>query len=162
MIAVDAQGPCHRIGDRQYSTFRVGTLLLGLEVADVQEVLRYQRMTEVPLSPPTVRGLLNLRGQIVTAIDLRTRLDRDDTGVQRPMNVVVRTTSGPVSLLVDQICDVLELGDDTYEPPPPSDEPALAELVVGVHKLDEGVLHVIDAQRATQVGAAAADIRGEI
>ena len=145
-----------RTGQRQYSTFRVGTLLLGLDVAGVQEVIRYQRMTPVPLCPPAVRGLLNLRGQIVTAVDLRIRLGREQGAADRPINVVVLTRHGPVSLLVDQICDVLELGDDTYEPPPHSDEPALAELVTGVHKLEGRVLHIIDAERATQVGSRAA------
>ncbi len=108
-------------------------------------------MTPVPLSPPVVKGLLNLRGQIVTAVDLRTRLDREEGAIERPMNVVVLTSQGPVSLLVDQICDVLELGDDTFEPPPPSDEPALRDLVTGVHKLEGRVLHIIDAERATHV-----------
>ena len=104
---------------RQFCTFSVDGLLLAIDVLEVQEVIRYQEMTRVPLAPPVVRGLINLRGQIVTAIDLRRRLGlppaADD---QRPMNVVVRTDDGAVSLLVDEIGDVIELGNQKLERPP--------------------------------------------
>ena len=86
----------------------------------VQEVIRYQAMTRVPLAPTVVSGLINLRGQIVTAIDLRRRLGLAgpaDEGLH-PMNVVVRTDDGAVSLLVDEIGDVVEVTDDAFEPPP--------------------------------------------
>ena len=62
-------------GKKQFSTFVVDRLLFGVEVEKVQEVIRYQEMTRVPLAPPVVKGLINLRGQIVTAIDLRRRLE---------------------------------------------------------------------------------------
>ena len=97
---------------RQFCTFSVNDLLLAIDVLEVQEVIRYQDMTRVPTAPPVVRGLINLRGQIVTAIDLRRRLGLPPAGDdQRPMNVVVRTDDGAVSLLVDEIGDVIELGD---------------------------------------------------
>jgi purine-binding chemotaxis protein CheW len=87
---------------KQFCTFFLNDLFFGVEVLQVQEVLRCQPMTRVPLSPPTVRGLINLRGQIVTALDLRHRLElpERDAGSQ-PMNVVVRSDDGAVSLLVD-------------------------------------------------------------
>src|SRR5258707_7171057 len=82
----------------------------GLDVLKVQEIIRYQEMTSVPLAPPVVRGLINLRGQIVTAIDLRRRLElRDRPNDELPVNVVVQTDDGAVSLLVDEIGDVLEV-----------------------------------------------------
>ncbi len=104
---------------KQFCTFCVEDLLLALDVLEVQEVIRFQEMTRVPTAPAVLRGLINLRGQIVTAIDLRRRLDlppADDD--RRPMNVVVRTDDGAVSLLVDEIGDVLELDERSCEPAP--------------------------------------------
>src|SRR5438132_562711 len=103
-------------GRKQFATFFLESLFLGVEVLKVQEVIRYQEMTRVPLAPAMIQGLINLRGQIVTAIDLRRRLQLPPrTDGRLPMNVVVRTDDGPVSLLVDSIGDVVELQDDAYE-----------------------------------------------
>src|ERR1700746_2142964 len=91
-------------------TFILDGLYFGVDVLKVQEIIRYQEMTRVPLAPPVVRGLINLRGQIVTAIDLRRRLELTDRPAdQLPINVVVHTDDGAVSLLVDEIGDVLEV-----------------------------------------------------
>src|SRR5215813_3657652 len=95
---------------RQFCTFHVGNLFLGIEVQQVQEVIRYLEMTRVPLAADAVMGLINLRGQIVTAIDLRRRLQIAPRPFdEQPMNVVVRDGENAVSLLVDRIGDVLEL-----------------------------------------------------
>lgn len=141
---------------RQFSTFRVGDLYLGVEVLKVQELIRGQQMTRVPLAPPIVRGLINLRGQIVTAIDLRVRFGlppRQDAG--DVMNVVIRTDETAVSLLVDEIGDVVEASDDQFEAPPHTMSGALGTLVVGVYKLTTGLLLVIDPAAAVAVGASA-------
>jgi purine-binding chemotaxis protein CheW len=102
---------------KQFCTFYIDEVLFGVEVLDVQEVLRYQDMTEVPLAPTEIRGLINLRGQIITAIDLRGRMQlpprADD---QEPMNIVIRTNGEVVSFLVDSIGDVLEVEDEVFEP----------------------------------------------
>ena len=99
--------------NRQFCTFFLDGLFFGVEVSKVQEVIRYQEMTRVPLAPPVVQGLINLRGQIVTAMDLRRRLELSERPVgQLPTNVVVQTEDGPMSLLVDEIGDVLEVADD--------------------------------------------------
>src|SRR6266851_5692622 len=104
---------------RQFCTFLVDNLFLGIEVRQVQEVIRYQEMTRVPLAAPVVQGLINLRGQIVTALDLRRRLELADRPAgQLPMNVVMRTTEGATSFLVDRIGDVLEVDENAFEPPP--------------------------------------------
>ena len=103
----------------QYSTFFVADLFFGVDVLRVQEVLRFHQMTRVPLAPGVIEGLINLRGQIVTAIDMRRRLQlpaREDN--QTPMNMVVRTEDGAVSLLVDEIGDVLDVDSATFERPP--------------------------------------------
>jgi len=124
-------------------------MFFGVEVPEIQEVIRYQRMTTVPLAPPEVSGLINLRGQIVTAIDLRRRLgipDRDADS--RPMNVVVRTDDGAVSLLVDEIGDVLEVDASSYEHAPDTLDDAHRELIRGVHKLDGRLLLILDTAKA--------------
>jgi purine-binding chemotaxis protein CheW len=137
----------------QYSTFLVGGYYFGVDVLQVQEVLRFQEMTRVPLANPTIEGLINLRGQIVTAIDMRRRLRLPcRTAEDAVMNVVVRTEDGPVSLLVDEIGDVIETGADTFEQPPDNLDPAVRDLVRGIHKLDGRLLLVLDAAETLQLG----------
>ncbi len=118
----------------------------------VQEVIRYQEMTSVPLAPATVEGLINLRGQIVTAIELRRRLGLPARAEGRlPMNVVVRTDEGPLSLLVDEIGDVVEVQDDQYESAPETLTGRVGDLVTGVYKLAERLLLVLDVEQAVAV-----------
>ena len=134
----------------QYGTFTVDGLLFGVEVRRIQEVIRAQTMTRVPLAPEVVGGLINLRGEIVTAIDMRRRLGlpaREGSG--ESMNVVVRTGTGaPASLLVDQIGDVVEVSADSFETPPAHLDPAARALIRGAHKLDAQLLLVLDIDRA--------------
>jgi purine-binding chemotaxis protein CheW len=143
--------------ERQFATFYLADLLLGVEVEKVQEVLRYQEMTPVPLASSVVQGLINLRGQIVTAIDLRRRLDLEERPAgKRPTNVVLRTDDNPVSLLVDEIGDVLQIGDEIFEAPPETIRGVARELIRGVYKLDGRLLLVLDTERAMSVGGAQA------
>ena len=140
---------------KQFCTFFVNGLFFGVEVLKVQEVIRYQGMTRVPLAPATIQGLINLRGQIVTAIDLRRRLElppRDDE--QLPMNVVVRSDDGAVSLLVDEIGDVVEIQDDIYEHPPETLKGVARELVLGVYKLKEQLLLILDTEKTVTLTSA--------
>ena len=130
---------------RQFSTFWVDGLFFGVEVDQVQEVIRYQEMTRVPLAPSVVSGLINLRGRIVTALELRRRLQLHERPAgQLPMNVVVRTEDGGISLLVDEIGDVLEVEQEAFEPPPESLRGETRELIHGVYKLDGRLMHVLD------------------
>ena len=141
---------------KQFCTFFVNDLFFGVEVLKVQEVIRYQAMTRVPLAPVTIQGLINLRGQIVTAIDLRRRLEqpaRDDERL--PMNVVVRSEDGAASLLVDEIGDVVEISDDIYEPPPETLKGVARELVQGVYKLKERLLLILDTEKTVSLTNAA-------
>ena len=136
----------------QFATFTLDGLHFGVEVLKVQEVLRHQPMTRVPLAPPVVEGLINLRGQIVTALDLRRRLTLSPRGNgDLPMNVVVRTADGVVSLLVDEIGDVVEVGDAEFEPAPERLKAELTSLVTGVYKLKGHLLLVLDVERAVDV-----------
>lgn len=135
----------------QYCTFWVGGLFLGIDVLKVQEVLRPQPTTRVPLAPPTIRGLLNLRGQIVTAIDLRKKLALPErTASEPPMNVIIRTDEGPVSLDVDEIGDVIELPVEDRERPPDTVQGERRELVTSVYKLADQLMLVLDTDKATQ------------
>ena len=139
---------------QQFSTFYLDGHYFGIEVRKVQEVIRYQEMTNVPLAPTEIRGLINLRGQIVTAIDLRRRLEMPDREDDRlPTNVVVRTEEGSVSLLVDEIGDVIEVEDDRFEQPPDTLQGVGRSLILGAYKLDGRLLMVLDTGRV--VGAAA-------
>lgn len=139
---------------RQLCTFYLQKLLFGVEVEKVQEVIRYQEMTRVPLVPEVVRGLINLRGQIVTAVDLRRRLGMSERPAdQLPLNVVARTDDGPVSLLVDEIGDVLEVSDEAYERAPENMSPEQKQMVEGVYKLEHRLLLVLNVHRALEVGA---------
>ena len=136
----------------QFCTFYVDGLFFGVDVLRVQEVIRYQEMTRVPLASPVVSGLINLRGQIVTAIDLRRRLVLSDRAPdQLPMNVVVRTDDGAVSLLVDEIGDVLEIDPTTYERPPETLTGVARELVRGVYKLKDRLLLIIDTEQTVDL-----------
>jgi purine-binding chemotaxis protein CheW len=133
---------------KQFCTFFLNGLFFGVEVLKVQEVLRHQPMTRVPLASSTVRGLINLRGQIVTALDLRRRLELPDRGEEvNPMNVVVRTNDGAVSLLVDEIGDVVEMADENFERPPETVTGVARELVHGVYKMKERLLLVLDTEK---------------
>jgi len=132
----------------QFCTFFVRGLFLGVEVTCIQEVIRYQPLTVVPLTSMVIAGLMNLRGQIVTAIDLRHRLGLPsrDPGV-RPINVVVRTAEGPVSLLVDEIGDVIEVEHGAFERPPDTLSGEARGLIRGAYKLKGRLLLVLDVAR---------------
>ena len=106
----------------------------------------------MPLAHSVVRGLINLRGQIITAIDLRARLGMDELpDGQMPMNVVVRTEEGVVSLLVDKIAEVLEVSEDTFERPPDTIDEITRELVLGVYKLENKLLLILDTERTVRM-----------
>jgi purine-binding chemotaxis protein CheW len=132
----------------QYCTFTLDGLYFGVDVLKVQEVIRYQEMTRIPGAPAVVSGLINLRGQLVTALDLRQRLQlQQRPDGQLPMNVVVRTEEGATSLLVDEIGDVIELDDSTHERPPETIDAVTRDVVRGVHKLEGRLLLVLDIER---------------
>jgi len=133
---------------KQFCTFYLGDMFLGVEVREVQEVIRPQKMTPVPLASDVIRGLINLRGQIVTAIDLRKRL-----GITTPpthshqMNVIVKTDDGIASLLVDEIGDVIEVRSDDFEAPPETLPSAARDLLLAVVKLKTQLLLTLDTRK---------------
>jgi purine-binding chemotaxis protein CheW len=143
---------------QQFCTFYIQGLLFGVEVETVQEVIQHQEMTGVPLAPEVVAGLINLRGQIVTAIDLRRRLGvRDRPADELPMNVVVRTGDGAVSLLVDEIGDVVEVEQRDFEEAPDTLACTSRELIRGIYKLKKELLLILDTQRSVNISALASE-----
>jgi purine-binding chemotaxis protein CheW len=131
------------------ATFTVGELLLGIEVEFVQEVIGHQDITAVPLAAYAATGLINLRGEVVTAIDLRGRFGLPPrTDGAEPMNVVVRVEGELVSLLVDSIGDVVDVIAAQFEEPPETVSGVGRELVLGAYKRADGLLLALDVARA--------------
>lgn len=136
------------------ATFSLGTFHFAVDVLDVQEVVRFQSPTRVPLAPAEFEGLINLRGQIVAAIDLRRRLGlaaRDPR--TSPMNVIVRRGSDVLSLLVDEVGDVVEVHEADFEEPPVTLAGEVREALTGVYKLARGLLLVLDVERVWDLQA---------
>jgi purine-binding chemotaxis protein CheW len=138
-------------GDQQLCTFYLDGHLFGVPVERVQEIIRFQHMTRVPLAPPTICGLINLRGQVVTAIDLRRKLGMAERSTDKqPINVVVRCDDGAVSFLVDEIGDVQAVDESTFEPPLNTLPDQLRQVIHGVFKLQERLLLILDAEKVME------------
>ena len=120
-----------------YCTFFLDDLFLGIDVLKVQEILLYQEMTRIPLADPVISGLINLRGQVVTAMDLRLRLGLTERSQEElPMNVIVQNHGDTVSLLVDEIGDVVEVEDSAFDPPQrPSKAPFASSSVASTSSM---------------------------
>jgi purine-binding chemotaxis protein CheW len=136
----------------QLATFTLGDRLYGVGVERVQEVLRSQARTRIPLAPPAIAGLVNLRGQVLTAIDLREQLGLPPRPEgKEPMVVVIRVGTEPVSLLVDSIGAVVDVEPDTFEQPPDTLSGPSRELILGAYKLPDRLLLALDVDRAVAV-----------
>lgn len=145
----------------QYCTFWVDDLYFGVEVEHVQEVLRGQSMTPVPKAPEAVLGLINLRGQIVTALDLRSRLGLPAVSGEQPqMNVILRSRGEVVSLVVDRIGDVIDTGGLSLQPAPSNLPGEVRAVLNGVLTLSEAILLVVDPHRAVELPADLAPTNG--
>jgi purine-binding chemotaxis protein CheW len=141
----------------QFATFAVDKLWFGIEVPRVQEVLRYQEITRVPRAQGAIEGLINLRGQIVTAIDMRRRFGLPSRPAgSSPMNMVVRSDDGAVSLLVDEIGDVLDVEASSYEPSLETVAPSIRTLTSGMYKLEDRLLLCLETRKVLDVGTAQA------
>jgi purine-binding chemotaxis protein CheW len=144
----------------QCCTFYVNGAFFGVDVLRVREVLRYQRMTPVPLAPDTIEGLINLRGEIVTAIDLRKMVQPTRGFVRKnenPMNVVVRIDSNVVSLLVDEIGDVISIEPENLEEPPNTISESTRKLVDSVYKIKDKLMLILNVDETIQTQAELAD-----
>ena len=139
---------------KQYVTFRVGSLCFGVDVAQAKEIIKYQSMTPVPLAPSFVRGLINLRGQIITAIDLRALLEMEPAPAgMRPMNVVIQIGTEVISLLVDRVGDVIDMEASWFEPTPETLSPRISSLITGLFKLKKELVLVLDGSACIEKGS---------
>ncbi len=140
----------------EYVTATIGGQLFGLPILRVQDVFLPERLTRVPLAPPEIAGVLNLRGRIVTLIDMRIGLGltpREDGGPA--MAIGVESQGESYGLLIDAVGEVLKLDDAAREPNPVNLDPRLARVCVGVHRLDGELLMVVDVDRALDVSVKA-------
>ena len=141
---------------REYVTAVIGGQLFGLPILRVQDVFMPERLTRVPLAPPEISGVLNLRGRIVTLIDMRCRLGMPArAGDAPPMAIGVESRGESFGLLIDSVGEVLELDDAGREPNPINLDPRLARMSLGIHRLDGQLLMLIDVERVLDIGTTA-------
>ena len=137
----------------QLATFFLGGELFGINALQVQEILSYQEITTVPLAPEYVRGLINLRGQIVAVIDLRRRLGFEQLA-EKPMgmNLIVNSDEGPMGLLVDQIGNVVDIHGDRLKSPPGTIRGVAVHYIQAVCQLEAELLIVLDLDSILELG----------
>jgi purine-binding chemotaxis protein CheW len=135
---------------RQFATFIVDGRLYGIDVRKVQEVTRPLQVTIMRSAPPCIKGLINLRGQIATAVGLRDlfSLSTDDSAGK--MTVVCRVEDVLLSLLVDKIGDVVEVTEANYEPSPQTISPSIRTFMQGVYKTDKAIISIISLENILQ------------
>ena len=138
---------------KEYVTAMIGGQLFGLPIQSVQDVFKPERLTRVPLAPPEIAGVLNLRGRIVTLIDMRHRLGLDSLKEHGPaMAIGVESRGESYGLLIDNVGEVLKLDDDAREPNPINLDPRLARVSTGIHRLEGQLLMVVDVERVLDIG----------
>jgi len=146
---------------QRYCTFDVGGMTFGISVLRVQEVLRVQTKTRIPLVSPIISGLINLRGEIVTTIDLGRRLAMPDSDSgPRDMSLVVRTSEGLVCILIDDVSDVVDLDDHLIDDVPPTVDQVCRDVARGVFQLDGRLLMILDVDRMVDLGSTGQELRG--
>ncbi len=139
----------------EYVTFRLADQWLGISVLIVQEVLTAQRIASVPLAPDAIAGFLNLRGQIVTAVDLRTTLRLSTRPADGEyMNVVVRHEGELFAFMVDEVGDVVAVNDDDVDPPPSTLDDRWRSVCVGIVRREDGLLLVMDVRELLRLETA--------
>ena len=146
----------------QFCTFYLDHLLFGVDSQKIQEVVTYRELRPVPLAPAVVSGLMNLRGQVVVAVDLRRQLElAERPSKMTPICLVVRAAGGTVCLLADEVGNVVEVEEETFEPSPETLSPRLRSVILGVHKLEGQLMHVLDSDRACEIRAEGHGLVGE-
>jgi purine-binding chemotaxis protein CheW len=137
----------------EYVTVRVGEQQFGIPIARVQDVFMPERLTRVPLSPPEIAGVLNLRGRIVTAVDMRRRLDLPPHEGGTLIAVGIEQRGEAYALIVDTVGDVIKLPAAGREPNPVNLDPCWSRVAAGVHRLEDRLMIVLDADRVLELKA---------
>ena len=141
---------------KEYVTAMIGGQLFGMPIQRVQDVFTPERLTRVPLAPPEIAGVLNLRGRIVTLIDMRDRLGLQQRNADAPMMAVgVESAGESYGLLIDAVGEVLKLDDAGREANPINLDPRLARVSTGIHRLEGQLLIVVDVDRVLDIGSKA-------
>jgi purine-binding chemotaxis protein CheW len=131
----------------QLCGFKIGNGFYAVHFLEVQEVIKPHILTQVPSAPTYIRGLINLRGQIVTAISIRTLFGLKDDRKEDYMNIIVRSGESLYSLIVDEILDVIDVEDSTFEKTPDTLEDKIRRFISGVYKLDHQLLILLDLEK---------------
>ncbi|MBW4602723.1 MAG: chemotaxis protein CheW [Calothrix sp. FI2-JRJ7] len=139
--------------NQQFCTFFLDKIYFGIDVLQVQEVIRFTQITPVPLAPPDILGLINLRGKIVTIIDIKSRLQMNqniknyENNHENNYNIILNNKSELVSLIVDDIGDVVEVAENQFEPPPATLKGKIRSLLKGAYKLQDKFLLIINVDK---------------
>jgi purine-binding chemotaxis protein CheW len=140
----------------EYVTVTIGDHLFGLPIFRVQDVFALDRLTRVPLAPPEVAGVLNLRGRVVTAIDMRARLDLGAREKDAPvMAIGIEIKGESYGLLVDSVGEVLRLANSACEAKPANIDARLSRVAAGIYRLESQLLVVLDVDRVLDIGNSA-------
>ena len=137
--------------DCQLSTFYIDDRLYGIDVQCVQEITRAMSMTPVPLAPDYVHGLINLRGQLATAVGLRELFGTDTKKLESHMNVVCEVDGLLLALIIDRIGDVIEVSGSDFEYAPDTTPMAIRQYMDGVYKTSDDLLSVISIAKISEV-----------
>lgn len=132
----------------EIATFYVDDVMMGVPIDQVEEINHHLDITPVPHAPLYVRGLMNLRGEVLTVIDLRAVLNLGPATVRRPCNVVVRWRGEQIGLMVDAVGDVVRARREDIEPPPANISATEGRLLWGVYKLENAILAILDVERS--------------
>jgi purine-binding chemotaxis protein CheW len=149
------QNPSHHHGETvELVTFHLGDLWIGIDIHQVQEIIRLRDLTVVPHAPDFVRGVINLRGEVITIVDLRRILGLGTTPIgPDTQNVIVRSESELIGILVDRVGDVVFAGEDSIEPAPGNMDGPIAQYVDRVHKTRDALLCILETDTALAAGA---------
>ena len=140
----------------EYVTVTIGDHMFGLPIFRVQDVFVPDRLTRVPLAPPEVAGILNLRGRVVTAIDMRSRLDLGARPAGAPvMAIGIETKGESYGLLVDAVGEVMALRNNACEPKPANLDPRLSRVAAGIYRLENQLMVVLDVDRVLDINGGA-------
>jgi purine-binding chemotaxis protein CheW len=134
----------------QFCTFFLNQIYFGIDVMQIQEVIRYQETTPIPLAANDIRGLINLRGQIITVIELKRRLSMSQEVIndeQTSFNIILENHSQPVSLLVDKMGDVVEVDNRYFEPTPATLKGKIRQMLHGAYKFKDEFLLILDVEK---------------
>lgn len=136
--------------NQQFCTFFINKIYFGIDILQVQEVIRFTKITPVPLAPPDILGLINLRGKIVTIIDIKSRLQMNQNikNYENNYNIILNNKLELVSLIVDEIGDVVEVAENEFEPPPATLKAEISSLLQGAYKLQDKFLLILNVDKA--------------